>query len=133
MVKDCGEYSINYGFSQAKVNTECAPLSSNTSWPSEPQYKPTGKQCYWCNGRTCTNTINCEENEGLLLLNNRHPRTKCDQRGLCVQAVVHHEGSILGPRNASPCCQGNLCNGASNHGASLVLLLSLLGDLLLNF
>ncbi|TDH03660.1 hypothetical protein EPR50_G00144190 [Perca flavescens] len=124
MVKDCGEYSINYGFSQSKVNTMCCPTAlCNNELAPEPQYKPNGKQCYWCNGRTCTNTINCEENEDYCFSITGIQGQNVTTKGCVSKQSCTTRDPSWARGTPSPCCQGNLCNSAiSSHIAGLVLL-----------
>ncbi|XP_039675590.1 urokinase plasminogen activator surface receptor-like [Perca fluviatilis] len=126
VAEDCVEHSINNGFSQNIITTKCCttPLCNQDLLPPEPQYKPNGKQCYWCNGRTCTNTLNCEGNEDYCISVNtglsviKGCLTK-DFSGMCTHGLPYS------------CCQGNLCNGAiSSSSAGLVLLVAPLLSLL---
>ncbi|KAF1382132.1 hypothetical protein PFLUV_G00161270 [Perca fluviatilis] len=124
VAKDCGEYSINYGFSKLKVTNRCCTTAlCNTQLPPEPQSKPNGKQCYYCDGLTCTNILNCEGNEDYCFsITGSQGEVSATTKG-CVSKQ-------LCTGTTSSCCQGNLCNGASSCSAGLVLLAAPLLSLL---
>ncbi|XP_028453891.1 urokinase plasminogen activator surface receptor-like [Perca flavescens] len=133
ITEDCGEHSVNYGTVQSKFTTMCCPTElCNTQPAPEPsKSKPNGKKCYYCDGKTCTNILNCEGNEdncisATLTQGGQSATVKgCVSKWLCTTRDQSWARGLT-----YSCCKGNLCNGASSHIAGLVLLAAPLLSLL---
>ncbi|KAF1382121.1 hypothetical protein PFLUV_G00161160 [Perca fluviatilis] len=117
MAEDCFNASVNFGIQEIKFTTMCctAALCNSQPAPEPSKSKPNGKQCYWCDGRTCTNILNCEGNEdNCITLTESRAAVSVTMKG-CVskQLCTTRDPSWAGGLPFT-CCEGNLCNGASS-------------------
>ncbi|XP_039676603.1 urokinase plasminogen activator surface receptor-like [Perca fluviatilis] len=125
VAEDCGEYSVNFGISQTKVNMKCctSDLCNTQPAPEPSKSKPNGKQCYWCDSQRCNNTLNCEGNEdNCISATETQGEHSVTVKGCVSKHLCTTRDKSWARKLTYSCCKGNLCNGASNHGAGLVLL-----------
>ncbi|KAF1382133.1 hypothetical protein PFLUV_G00161280 [Perca fluviatilis] len=132
--EECVDHSINYGLSQTKVTTKCCntpDLCNKDLLAPELQSKPNGRLCYYCDDHSCTNTLMCEGIEQYCIsLTGTQGGQKVTEKGCASNYICTAKDKFWPAEITTSCCQGNLCNGASNHGAGLVLLVAPLLSLL---
>ncbi|XP_052407931.1 urokinase plasminogen activator surface receptor-like [Carassius gibelio] len=130
-VGDCVSGFINLG--SRKVSSSCCntDLCNNKDAP-DPSNVSNGKQCYHCDGHSCSSILPCSGSEdrcftatgdsvGMLLL----------AKG-CVSKSFCNASKLLNLERIS-CCDGNLCNGAASVSQSFMFLCcSLLSFILLH-
>ncbi|TDH03661.1 hypothetical protein EPR50_G00144200 [Perca flavescens] len=125
VAEDCGEYSVNFGISQTKVNMKCCTSAlCNTQLAPEPsKSKPNGKQCYWCDEQSCNNTLSCEGNEdNCISATESQGGHSVTVKGCVSKRLCTTRDKSWARKLTYRCCKGNLCNGASSRSAGLVLL-----------
>ncbi|XP_073727613.1 phospholipase A2 inhibitor and Ly6/PLAUR domain-containing protein-like [Misgurnus anguillicaudatus] len=124
----CGNVSVNVGVSKSVVSMQCCntDLCNSQDVPDSSSNSPNGKQCYYCDGKTCSNKLSCLGNEDYCItatatanITSLPPIVKgCASKMICDAAshVPQGYGQIS-------CCQGNLCNSAVSVTQNLVFLL----------
>ncbi|XP_015258280.1 PREDICTED: urokinase plasminogen activator surface receptor-like [Cyprinodon variegatus] len=57
----CVDGSLNLGTARSVLKTTCCSTNlCNTNYPAVPSNPPpNGKKCYFCDGQSCNNTLNC--------------------------------------------------------------------------
>ncbi|KAA0719756.1 hypothetical protein E1301_Tti022784 [Triplophysa tibetana] len=99
--ESCGSLSINYGLSRTLVSVQCYFTST----------RPNGKQCYYCDGTSCLNKLDCLGIEDRCITTIKttkaHRKTLkgCASKSFC-DAVPHINDRFIN----HVCCKGNLCN-----------------------
>uniref|UniRef100_A0A8C9XWD2 UPAR/Ly6 domain-containing protein n=1 Tax=Sander lucioperca TaxID=283035 RepID=A0A8C9XWD2_SANLU len=90
MAEECIDSSINLGISQSKVTTKCCttPLCNKLPVP-EPSKLPNGKQCYYCDERTCTNILNCKGNEDYCISGTGNPIDNKCVTCVCIYIYIY--------------------------------------------
>ncbi|XP_067280708.1 urokinase plasminogen activator surface receptor-like [Pseudorasbora parva] len=127
----CQSGSINVGF--ARMSSSCCNTDQcNAEDAPEPSNVPNGKICYYCDGKSCSNTLRCSGDEDRCIT---ATGTSDDQplvvKG-CASKSICDAKSVRNVESAS-CCEGNLCNGAQSVTQSfLFLCCSLLSYFLLH-
>ncbi|XP_028453890.1 trihydrophobin-like [Perca flavescens] len=114
-VENCVNGSVNFGMKEIKITTKCCTpdLCNTQPAPGPSRSKPNGKQCYYCDEKSCTNIVNCEGTEDNCITATHTQgaisRTfkGCASKRLCTPTW---DPSWAGEM-ASTCCEGNLCNG----------------------
>ncbi|XP_067232749.1 uncharacterized protein [Chanodichthys erythropterus] len=102
----CQSMSMNFGI--GKTTTSCCSSDlCNAQDPPEPV--PNGKKCYYCDGKSCSNTVSCSGTED-------HCFKAIDKGGLtnlngCVSKSVCDVATSGTDFVSFICCEGNLCNG----------------------
>ncbi|XP_067232160.1 urokinase plasminogen activator surface receptor-like [Chanodichthys erythropterus] len=123
----CQSGSLNIG--TAKTTVSCCN-TDQCNLQDAPDPVPNGKKCYSCDGKSCSNTLNCSGTEDrcvkATVTSGGHVVKGCASKSICDLAHVP------GFKNVS-CCEGNLCNGAQSVSQSfLFLCCSLLSYFLLH-
>ncbi|KAF1382137.1 hypothetical protein PFLUV_G00161320 [Perca fluviatilis] len=99
--------------------------------PEPSKSKPNGKKCYYCDGRTCTNILNCEGNEdNCISATETQGAVSVTMKGCVSKQLCTTRDQSWARKLTYSCCKGNLCNGASSRSAGLVLLAAPLLSLL---
>ncbi|XP_030249246.1 urokinase plasminogen activator surface receptor [Sparus aurata] len=133
----CFEGSLNFGIAKTVIATKCCTTDLCNNKPAtEPgKTNPNGKKCYFCNGNTCTGTLNCEGNEdhcisGTVTIGAQKTTMKgCASKLMCTSASNPQIQGFIG--GDISCCQGNYCNSASSTSAGLLLLVTPVVSLLM--
>uniref|UniRef100_A0A8C7YZM5 UPAR/Ly6 domain-containing protein n=1 Tax=Oryzias sinensis TaxID=183150 RepID=A0A8C7YZM5_9TELE len=122
--EECGEASVNFGWSKHWSNTQCcnSNLCNN--------HKTTnGRKCFTCDGLTCDKTLACEGNED----HSSEPGTTTISKGCVSEVMCSASNSYLSQRTETQvsCCKGNFCNSAVTASAGLQLVVVALVSLTL--
>ncbi|XP_057216124.1 urokinase plasminogen activator surface receptor-like isoform X1 [Triplophysa rosa] len=112
--QSCAGGSINFGNVRSKVSAHCCNnyLCNIRDVPDYYSDRPNGKQCYYCDGISCFNKLDClgtEDHCITALKNNRGLSTTikgCASKLMC-DAADRDLTKVS-------CCQGNLCNTEVN-------------------
>uniref|UniRef100_A0A3Q2D1X3 UPAR/Ly6 domain-containing protein n=1 Tax=Cyprinodon variegatus TaxID=28743 RepID=A0A3Q2D1X3_CYPVA len=130
--EECVDGSLNLGINRTVVETTCCSTdlcnTNYTAVPSNP--RPNGKKCYFCDGQSCTNTLNCVDDENhcvkaTVSVGGQTITLKgCASKSMCLDQSSSLVNVLTNTSEISiSCCQGDFCNSASS--ASPALLLSL--------
>ncbi|XP_073341551.1 uncharacterized protein [Pagrus major] len=133
----CIEGSLNFGIAKTVIATKCCNSElCNTKPATEPgKSNPNGMKCFFCNGNTCTGTLNCEGTEdrcisATVAVGGQSSTLKgCASKLMCSGAETAQIQGLVGGEIS--CCQGNYCNSASSTSAGLLLLVTPLVSLLM--
>ncbi|KAM3614121.1 uncharacterized protein V6R79_010446 [Siganus canaliculatus] len=126
----CIEGSINFGIAKTSFSSKCcsSDLCNSQHVPDPAKSTPNGKKCYFCNGQTCTATLNCEGSEDHCVTatvdagGQEMTMKGCATKMMCSDTISEQiKGSIGGKMS---CCEGNFCNSGSSTSAGLLLLLA---------
>ncbi|XP_016126793.1 urokinase plasminogen activator surface receptor-like [Sinocyclocheilus grahami] len=130
---DCASGSMNLGIvrtSSACCNTDRCNVQDA---PDPSTNVPNGKKCYYCDGKSCSNTVSCSGSEDRCITATESSGGQtvvvkgCVSKSLCGTTT-----SVRDVRSES-CCEGNLCNSAKSVTQSfLFLCCSLLSFILLH-
>ncbi|XP_048035722.1 urokinase plasminogen activator surface receptor-like [Megalobrama amblycephala] len=126
----CQSVSMNFGIS--KTTTSCCSSDlCNAQDPPEPV--PNGKKCYYCDGKSCSNTVSCLGTEDRCIKATvAYGGQSAVVKGCASKSVCDATASVSGFASFL-CCEGNLCNGAQSVSQSfLFLCCSLLSYFLLH-
>ncbi|XP_073681090.1 urokinase plasminogen activator surface receptor-like [Garra rufa] len=115
-VKDCAAVcasgSLNLGILK-KSSVCCNTDQCNTQDAPDPRTDSNGKTCYYCDGKSCSNTLKCSGSEDRCItatgsFGDQSLVVKgCASKSICdVKSPATDVQSIT-------CCEGNLCNGDS--------------------
>ncbi|XP_073727610.1 phospholipase A2 inhibitor and Ly6/PLAUR domain-containing protein-like isoform X1 [Misgurnus anguillicaudatus] len=115
VIQSCGNGSLNFGVLRSKVSMQCCntDLCNSINVPDYISNSANGKQCYFCDGKSCLNTLNCLGNEDYCITATTNiaslPTTVkgCTTKSLCDDVSQAPPGFM-----GLSCCQGDLCNGA---------------------
>ncbi|TRY94985.1 hypothetical protein DNTS_004658 [Danionella cerebrum] len=125
MVKDCSigcaTGSMNFGLT--KMSTTCCntELCNLKDAPDPSTAAPNGKECFYCDEKSCTNILSCtgSDDQCITAKGSFAGQTTvvkgCASKSICDATNV---GSV---ENFS-CCSGNLCNDAKAVGHSFLFL-----------
>uniref|UniRef100_A0AAQ6IRA5 UPAR/Ly6 domain-containing protein n=1 Tax=Anabas testudineus TaxID=64144 RepID=A0AAQ6IRA5_ANATE len=113
--EECVTGSVNFGVAKT-IFTECCSSNLCNSQPA-PASSPNGKQCFTCDGQTCTATLNCEGNEDYCI-----SAKGCASKQMCSNSQSAQMTQVIGTEMS--CCQGNYCNSAQSTSAGLLLLVA---------
>ncbi|KAM7382718.1 hypothetical protein PAMP_002436 [Pampus punctatissimus] len=115
--QQCVDISMNFGIFRTVIASKCCTTDLCNKGPAfDPaKFKSNGKKCYFCNGVTCTETLNCEENEDYCI-SGVEPSTNMTVKG-CGSKMVCSTQQFK-------CCQGDLCNSASSTNVGILLLMA---------
>ncbi|XP_065100316.1 urokinase plasminogen activator surface receptor-like [Paramisgurnus dabryanus] len=125
MTENCVGTSVNNGVTRTVTSTQCcntdlcnsvdAPDSSNS---------PNGKQCYYCDGKSCFNKLNCLGDEDRCLKATATVGSVSETvKGCASKSVCDATSQMNADYMSFTCCQGNLCNGAKSITQNLLFLL----------
>ncbi|XP_065099895.1 urokinase plasminogen activator surface receptor-like [Paramisgurnus dabryanus] len=126
VMEKCINGSVNNGVIRKIISTQCCntDLCNNKDAPV-PSNSPNGKQCYYCDEKSCFNKLNCLGDEDYCFTGKATNGTVsqtvkgCASKSACddiSQQVKEHLTSLS-------CCQMNLCNGAKSVTQNLIFLL----------
>ncbi|KAK9955017.1 hypothetical protein ABG768_014925 [Culter alburnus] len=133
-IKDCAPAcqngSMNFGIST--LTSSCCD-TDQCNVQDAPEPVPNGKKCYYCDEKSCSNTVSCLGTEdhcikATVAYGGQSAVVKgCASKSVCdATASVSDFASFL-------CCEGNMCNGAQSVSQSfLFLCCSLLSYFLLH-
>ncbi|XP_065100328.1 uncharacterized protein [Paramisgurnus dabryanus] len=121
----CGNSSVSIGLSRLVVSMQCCntDLCNSQDVQDYSSSNQNGKQCYYCNGTSCLNKLNCLGNEDYCVKATTNitylpstvkgcaSKTACDAGSQVLQGYVN-----------TSCCQGNLCNSAMGVTQNLLFL-----------
>ncbi|XP_065099900.1 phospholipase A2 inhibitor gamma subunit B-like [Paramisgurnus dabryanus] len=122
----CTSSSINFGVTRTVTSTQCcnSDLCNSKYAPDSSANSPNGKQCYSCDGLSCTNKLKCIGNEDYCIKATvpaeSGPQTL---KGCASKSVCDSTSSQANAGFTGSCCQGNLCNGAKSVTQNLIFLL----------
>nr|XP_046255385.1 urokinase plasminogen activator surface receptor-like [Scatophagus argus] len=137
VAEQCFDGSINFGITKTVFTAKCCSsnLCNNQPAPEIPKTIPNGKKCHFCNGQSCTATLNCEGNEDHCITGTvTTGGTKTVMKGCATKQVCSSEVNVqyMGAAGGElSCCQGNYCNSAISTRAGLLLLVVPLISLLM--
>ncbi|XP_068612295.1 urokinase plasminogen activator surface receptor-like [Brachionichthys hirsutus] len=128
--EQCTEGTVNFGITKTAITSKCctADLCNIQPAPEPNNPIPNGRKCYNCNGKTCTETLNCEGDEdhcisAIVSAGGENKIMKgCASSQMCPNVsagdiIPAFEGQVI-------CCQGNFCNSASITRTRLLLLVA---------
>nr|XP_055035403.1 urokinase plasminogen activator surface receptor-like [Misgurnus anguillicaudatus] len=119
--QNCVSGSMNFGVVRTMLSTQCCNtyLCNNRDVPDSSSNRPNGKQCYYCDGKSCSNRLNCLGDEDYCVtatLKSESTTLKgCSSKTFC--DAVKSQG-IQGFTDFS-CCYGNLCNSITRNKAKI--------------
>nr|XP_055035414.1 urokinase plasminogen activator surface receptor-like [Misgurnus anguillicaudatus] len=122
VVKNCVNGSVNFGLAKTGVSMQCCntDLCNSKDVPDYNSNRPNGKQCYYCDGKSCLKKLNCLGTEDFCItaklassqtVKGCVSKTICDGGSQATQDVVDFS-----------CCQGYLCNSAMSITKNLLFL-----------
>ncbi|XP_055035356.2 phospholipase A2 inhibitor and Ly6/PLAUR domain-containing protein-like isoform X2 [Misgurnus anguillicaudatus] len=125
VIQSCGNGSLNFGVLRSKVSMQCCntDLCNSINVPDYISNSANGKQCYFCDGKSCLNTLNCLGNEDYCITATTNitslPSTLkgCASKSVCDEASQVTQGFM-----GLSCCQGDLCNSAKSITQNLLFL-----------
>ncbi|XP_026227543.1 urokinase plasminogen activator surface receptor-like [Anabas testudineus] len=128
--EECVSGSVNFGVAKTVVTSECCSsnLCNTQPAPEPPASSPNGKQCFTCDGQTCTATLNCEGNEDYCISAKVTGGAEkvvvkgCASKQMCSNSQSAQMTQVIGTEMS--CCQGNFCNSAQSTSAGLLLLVA---------
>nr|XP_055062605.1 urokinase plasminogen activator surface receptor-like [Misgurnus anguillicaudatus] len=124
VTESCINASSNLGFTRTVTSTQCCntDLCNSKDAPDYGSNSPNGKQCYYCDGQSCFNKLNCLGDEDYCVTATQTAESMtlkgCASRSICDAATQGNEDYM-----SFTCCQGNLCNGAKSVTQNLLFLL----------
>ncbi|XP_053183516.1 urokinase plasminogen activator surface receptor-like [Scomber japonicus] len=118
--QQCFDLSINFGMARHIISNKCCTtdLCNKQAAPEPSKSSPNGKKCYYCNGQTCTATLNCEGNEDhcistSVMAGDQKTTVKgCASKLVCSDATAAQMTGAVGAD--IKCCQGDFCNGPNS-------------------
>ncbi|XP_050949764.1 phospholipase A2 inhibitor and Ly6/PLAUR domain-containing protein-like [Labeo rohita] len=109
----CPNGSINLG--AGRVNPTCCNTDNCNAQDADlSNNAPNGMMCYYCNGQSCSNKLNCSGSEdrcGTVTATFYGPPLVlkgCVSKSICDAPV------FISGVNSTSCCEGNLCNGVNS-------------------
>ncbi|XP_065099898.1 urokinase plasminogen activator surface receptor-like isoform X2 [Paramisgurnus dabryanus] len=123
--ESCISASVNFGITRTVTSTQCCSTDrcNNNDAPDYGSNSPNGKQCYFCDGKSCFNKLNCLGDEDYCLKATATVGTLSETVKGCVSKSVCDATSQANAGFTGSCCQGNLCNGAKSVTQNLLFLL----------
>ncbi|XP_073727616.1 urokinase plasminogen activator surface receptor-like [Misgurnus anguillicaudatus] len=121
--QNCVNGSLNFGISRTALSMDCCntDLCNGRDVTDYSSTTPNGKQCYYCNGITCSNKLNCSGTEDYCIKAQVTSVTAlkgCASKSMCNVTTQVTQGYV-----GISCCQGNLCNGAKSITQHLLFVL----------
>ncbi|ROL50074.1 hypothetical protein DPX16_5833 [Anabarilius grahami] len=116
MPHECKSWSLGTGCWIREHSSKCCNTNlCNRQASGSFSHIPNGKRCFTCDEEDCSKTISCWGNEDYCFTafepsSHQSAATKgCASKSACDQ----EPGKILGLHGNITCCEGNLCNGAT--------------------
>nr|XP_055035398.1 urokinase plasminogen activator surface receptor-like [Misgurnus anguillicaudatus] len=122
--ENCIDASVNNGVVRTVTSSQCCDtdLCNSEESPDSSFNSPNGKQCYYCDGQSCFNRLNCLGDEDYCFKATVTAESQtfkgCISKSIC-DAALQVNADYL----SSSCCQGNLCNSAKSVTQNLLFLL----------
>ncbi|XP_065100325.1 urokinase plasminogen activator surface receptor-like [Paramisgurnus dabryanus] len=118
----CINASVNNGIVRTVTSSQCCntDLCNNKDAPDSSSNSPNGKQCYYCDGQSCFNKINCLGTEDSCYKATETVGSPTFKG--CMSKSVCDASQLTEDYTSFSCCQGNLCNGAKSVTQNLLFL-----------
>ncbi|XP_073727615.1 urokinase plasminogen activator surface receptor-like [Misgurnus anguillicaudatus] len=116
LIQNCGNGSFNFGDIRLKILTQCCntDLCNSKDVTDYISNSPNGKQCYYCDWKSCLNKLNCLGNEDYCLTTTSNITDKPVTKGCITKSICDSASQGTQGFKDFTCCQGNLCNSAKS-------------------
>ncbi|XP_065099893.1 urokinase plasminogen activator surface receptor-like [Paramisgurnus dabryanus] len=122
----CISGSFNIGDTRTVISTQCCntDLCNSKDAPDYSSKSPNGKQCYYCDGKSCSNILNCLGKEDYCLKATATNGTVSQTfKGCASKSICDAKSQLTADYKSVLCCERNLCNGAKSITQNLLFLL----------
>ncbi|XP_073727621.1 urokinase plasminogen activator surface receptor-like isoform X2 [Misgurnus anguillicaudatus] len=121
----CMTASINFGVTRTVTSTQCCntDLCNSKDASDSSSNSANGKQCYYCNGQSCTNKLNCIGSEDYCIKATVPGGSASQTLKGCASKFICDTSAQGNAGLTGSCCQGSLCNGAKSVTQNLLFLL----------
>ncbi|XDV38250.1 hypothetical protein PO909_007697 [Leuciscus waleckii] len=117
----CPSGSINLGI--GKISSYCCNTDlCNTQDAPGPSNSTNGKSCYYCDDKSCSNTVSCSGPEDRCIKATGNFGSQSLVVKGCVSKSICDATSFIPNVEGISCCEGNLCNGAQSVTQSFLFL-----------
>uniref|UniRef100_A0A3Q2GK76 UPAR/Ly6 domain-containing protein n=1 Tax=Cyprinodon variegatus TaxID=28743 RepID=A0A3Q2GK76_CYPVA len=122
--EECVDGSLNLGTDRTVVETTCCSTDlCNTNYPAvSSNPPPNGKKCFFCDGQSCTNTLNCVDDENYCVKatvsegGQTITMKGCASKSMCLDQSRSLVKRLTKSSEISiSCCQGDFCNKEGNN------------------
>ncbi|XP_039513372.1 phospholipase A2 inhibitor 25 kDa subunit-like [Pimephales promelas] len=118
---DCHSGSMNFGIS--KVSSSCCNTDQcNVHDAPDPPNTPNGKKCFYCDDKSCSNTVNCSWTEDRCITATGAIGDQVLVVKGCASKSICDATSFIPNVEGISCCEGNLCNGSQSVTQSVLFL-----------
>ncbi|XP_056587588.1 urokinase plasminogen activator surface receptor-like [Triplophysa dalaica] len=125
--KMCVNGSVNFGITRTATTMQCCftDLCNSRDVSDSSSNTLNGKQCYYCNKKSCVNKVNCAGSEDHCIKAKVNSESmSMTVKGCASKSMCDVPSQISQVYSDISCCEGNLCNSAKSITQNLLILLS---------